>query len=354
VRLGADKAKLCADRGVNGVSSGMSTEATSTTREPRQGAPVRLVVDVCICTHNPRADLLAEVLAALAGQTAESESFRVILIDNTSEPPVRAEVLAPLHARGIDARIVVEQALGLTQARLRAAREAQGEWICFVDDDNVLAPNYLQVVLDHIRARPEAGAFGGRMLLPTSVQSPRWAAPFLPFLGIKDLGDDPQEALAPQWVECEPAGAGAVVHRSVMDAFCTLVTQRPAALELGRKGQGLASCDDSALMRGAYKLGRTVAYDPGLVLDHYINPSRLRFGYLMRLMYAYGESQVMLERILDTGVAHERHYASPIVAFRTLLSNFMRDCKKSVPFGIAMVGYHFSAWRAHRRLRASA
>lgn len=331
----------------------MSGETTAATCEPRQGAAARLAVDVCICTHNPRPDLLAAVIRALASQTAKSESFNVIVIDNMSEPPVSADVLAPLAAGGVDARIVVEPALGLTQARLRAGREAKGEWICFVDDDNVLAPNYLEAVLDHIRTHPESGAFGGRMLLPASVSSPRWAAPFLPFLGIKDLGDRPQEALAAQWVECEPAGAGAVVHRSVMDAFCTLVAERPAALELGRKGQGLASCDDSALMRGSYKLGRTVAYDPDLVLDHYINPSRLRFAYLMRLMYAYGESQVMLERVLDTNVAHERHYSSPMVVFRTLLSNFMRDCKKSLPFGIAMVGYHFSAWRAHRRLRAS-
>lgn len=332
----------------------MSGEAASTTGGPRQEAAVHLVVDVCICTHNPRPDLLANVVLALAGQTAESDSFRVILIDNLSAPPVSADVLVPLRARGIDARIVVEPALGLTQARLRAAREADGEWICFVDDDNVLASNYLQVAFDHIRARPDAGAFGGRMLLPASVPSPRWAEPFLPFLGIKDLGNCPQEALAEQWVECEPAGAGAVVHRSVIDAFCTLVAQRPAALELGRKGQGLASCDDSALMRGAFKLGRTVAYDPDLVLDHHINPSRLRFGYLMRLMYAYGESQVMLERVLGTSVTHDRHYSSPLVVFRTLLSNFMRDCKKSLPFGIAMVGYHFSAWRAHRRLKANA
>lgn len=330
----------------------MSGEATSATRETRPAASARVAVEVCICTHNPRPALLVEVIAALARQTASANAFNVVLIDNLSDPPLSADALAPLHARGINARVVVERALGLTQARLRAARETKSDWICFVDDDNVLEPNYLEAVLDHIQIHPQAGAFGGKLLLPASVDAPRWTAPFLPFLGIKDLGGQPQEALSASWVECEPAGAGAVVHRSVVDAFCKLVADRPSALSLGRKGQGLASCDDSALMRGSYKLGRTVAYNPNLVLQHHIDPSRLRVGYLMRLMYAYGESQVILERVLESGAPTGKHYSSPIIVFRTLLSNFLRDCKKSLAFGVAMLGYHISTWRAHRRLKA--
>lgn len=318
--------------------------------ETNSSCPVGLI-DICICTHNPRQDLFVKVIASLADQTASSNSFRVVIVDNMSSPPLKASLLEPLKRRGVEARIVVEQALGLTSARLRAARETEGEWICWVDDDNILAPDYLQMAIDYIRENPNVGSFGGKLLLPASINAPTWSTPFLPFLGIKDIGDEAKSALSMTWCDSEPAGAGAVVHRSVMDAFCRLVTERPEALSLGRKGRGLASCDDSLLMRGAFKLGRTTAYNPKLVLQHYINPDRIKLVYLMRLMYAYGESQVLLEHVLSGGAPTPEYYSTPSKTFGTIVYVIKSEWKKSPAFGLAMVGYHFSAWRAYRRIK---
>lgn len=308
-------------------------------------------LDVCICTHNPRLDLIGKVIAALAEQSAASDTFRVVIVDNMSSPPLEAALLKPLTRRGVEARIVVEPELGLTSARLRAARETKAEWICWVDDDNVLAPDYLQVAIDYIRENPNVGSFGGKLLLPESIHAPAWSKPFLPFLGIKDIGDETKSTLSATWCDSEPAGAGAVVHRSVMDAFCKLVAERPEALSLGRKGRGLASCDDSLLMRGSFKLGRTIAYHPKLVLQHHINPNRIKFGYLVRLMYAYGESQVLLERMLTGDVPTPDHYRTPKKTLRTMLYVVKTEWENSPAFGLAMAGYHFSAWRAYRRVQ---
>jgi glycosyltransferase involved in cell wall biosynthesis len=332
----------------------MSGEVAAPVRAARRTAPLDPTLDICICTHNPRRDLLRSVIEALAVQSAPTDAFRVLLVDNASDAPLEEALLEPLRRRGVEARLVTETSIGLTQARLRAAHETKAQWICFVDDDNVLAPDYLETALEHIQADPDRGAFGGRLLLPNTIATPRWTRPFLPFLGIKDLGEDSQSAVSPTWCECEPAGAGAVVHRDVVETFCARVGARPDALSLGRKGQGLASCDDSLLMRGSYELGRSVAYDPKLVLEHHIDPRRLRLGYLLRLMYAYGESQVRLERLLQSGAPMGKHYKSPLVAARTLLHNFLQASRKSLAFGFAMLGYHFSAWRAHQRLSSAA
>ena len=40
------------------------------------------MIDVCICTHNPRRDILALVLNSLARQTIENGAFRVLVVDN--------------------------------------------------------------------------------------------------------------------------------------------------------------------------------------------------------------------------------------------------------------------------------
>jgi len=90
-------------------------------------------VTVCICTHNPRADILSRVLAALAAQTAGVYAFDVLLVDNASAPPLLADVLAALTGAGVRVRLVREPALGLVHARHRAARETQADWLLFVN-----------------------------------------------------------------------------------------------------------------------------------------------------------------------------------------------------------------------------
>ena len=81
-------------------------------------------LDVCICTHGPRAEALAPTIAALARQTA-APAFRVLLVDNPTEPPIPDAVLDPLRAGGIPARMVREPVLGNASARLRAIAETR-------------------------------------------------------------------------------------------------------------------------------------------------------------------------------------------------------------------------------------
>ena len=46
--------------------------------------------------------------------------------------------------KNLNARIVREEKLGLTHARVRGFQEAKGEIVVMVDDDNVLKPDYLE------------------------------------------------------------------------------------------------------------------------------------------------------------------------------------------------------------------
>src|SRR5215471_17206377 len=92
---------------------------------------------VILCSHNPRADYLARVMVGLTRQSLARERWELLVIDNASDPPISAGIDLSWHPL---ARIVREEALGLTQARLRGYREAGAGVLVFVDDDNVLAP----------------------------------------------------------------------------------------------------------------------------------------------------------------------------------------------------------------------
>jgi hypothetical protein len=136
----------------------------------------------------------------------------------------------------------------------------------------------------------------------------------------------------------------------VLNAYERRIGELGKVAELGRKGrQGLGSCEDSLMMRGAARLGLKAAYVPNLVLFHHLSPHRLKLGYLLRLMRAYGPSHVALERALNGAVETPKYYADP-VEFRKMLWWVLKsEAKRSLPFAVAQMQYHFAARSAYAR-----
>jgi len=102
-------------------------------------------ISVVICTHNPRPAYLRRVLQALRNQVLPLNQWELHLIDNASQ-----EELEPgtwdlsWHPHG---RLLREEDIGLSNARMRGMREAGADLLVFVDDDNVLDPSYLSEVI---------------------------------------------------------------------------------------------------------------------------------------------------------------------------------------------------------------
>jgi len=253
-------------------------------------------LEVCICTHNPRPDIFRLVLMSLTRQTAEKGSFRVVIIDNASTPPFTAENYAELTAAGITAEIVCEPKLGNVFSRAKAYQATSGDWILFVDDDNELHPDYIATGLEIISNRPELGCFGGKLELPEEVEVPRWMKPLLPFLAIRDFGDKEITNIADRWGQWEPVTAGGFINRKILGVYAKRIFEDPETHVLGRRGiSTLNSCEDSLMMAGAFHLGLACSYQPSLRLNHHVRAERFRLSYLLRLMYGFGRSEVMLD-----------------------------------------------------------
>jgi glycosyltransferase involved in cell wall biosynthesis len=243
--------------------------------------------------------VLALAVRSLARQTAAPGTFQVVLVDNASTPPLDDRVLAPLRETGVAATLTREEKPGLTQARLHAIRRTGAPWMLFVDDDNELADDFVVQGLAFAASRPDVGCFGGRLRLPETVSPPRWALPFLPFLGIKDEGDEVITGAGTHWGAWEPAGAGFWIRRDQLESFRARLEADPRAFGLGRTGRsGLASCEDSLMARESRRLGLVNAYVPSLSLRHHLDPARFDVGYLLRLMKGYGRSHVLLEELV--------------------------------------------------------
>src|SRR5690349_9705551 len=115
-------------------------------------------VTVIICTHNPRPDYLGRCLAALEAQTLYPDKWELILIDNASVPDRAPRPDLSWHPH---TRLIHEGNLGLTPARLRGIREAKGSLLVFVDDDNVLNADYLEMALHIAEEKTFLGAWSG-------------------------------------------------------------------------------------------------------------------------------------------------------------------------------------------------
>src|SRR5438045_2489860 len=102
------------------------------------------MISVIICTHNTRSDYFNRCLSVLETQTLPREKWELLLVDNASSPNRAPRPDLAWHPR---ARLVVEKQPGLTPARLRGIRESKGGLLIFVDDDNVLDPDFLETAL---------------------------------------------------------------------------------------------------------------------------------------------------------------------------------------------------------------
>lgn len=309
-------------------------------------------VSICICTHNPRPDLFARVIAALAAQT--ERGFEVLVVDNASTPLLTSDVLAPLVDRGIAARLVREEKPGLIHARLCAIGATASDWMLCVDDDNILAPNYVAEGLAFMRTHPSVAAFGGKLILPRETRVPPGTKPFLPYLAVRDEGEMPLMGVSPKWEIWEPPAAGAFIARAVLDDFAAFVRTNADSWALGRAPGSFASCEDSLLMHSAYRLKRATAYNPRLQLEHSIDPHRFEFANLLKLMEGYGQSHVVLDQLVRGPVATPRYYRTPAHVAMTMAAAVAHYLTASPAFSYARARYHLAAARAYRRIERGA
>jgi glycosyltransferase involved in cell wall biosynthesis len=118
---------------------------------PAMPLPKVPAFSVILPTHN-RPALLAEAIASLAGQSFTD--FEIIVIDDASSPPVDAIHLSGLANQPVQ---VLRNDLSQGGAASKSAgiRKARGRWVAFLDDDDLLAEDHLQVLASALADRTE-------------------------------------------------------------------------------------------------------------------------------------------------------------------------------------------------------
>jgi len=256
---------------------------------------------VIVCTHNPRPEYFRRTIEGLAHQTLPKDKWELCVIDNASAPPVSSLDDLSWHPA---ARIIREDRLGLTPARLRGIAEASGNILIFVDDDNVLAPDYLETACELFKTQPDVGCLGAGMIVPEFEEEPENSVRHATTLLALRQEANPLKATTFDTIVALPLGAGLCLTRNLAKAWTQLVGTDARRLALGRQGTNLSSGEDLdiALLTLSKKL--TCLVDPRLKIIHLIPASRVQRDYLLRLTEEISFSNVILRNVWEKEDRH--------------------------------------------------
>ncbi|MDP4299062.1 glycosyltransferase [Leptothrix discophora] len=111
-----------------------------------------VLVTICICTFR-RPRLLEELLRSLTGQLGVDFLWNIVVIDNDEEETAAKVVIDFCQSeRNIHIDYLVERRQGISYARNSAVRNSNGEYIAFIDDDEIASPGWLASLVNVAKA----------------------------------------------------------------------------------------------------------------------------------------------------------------------------------------------------------
>ena len=244
-------------------------------------------VSVVVCCHNS-AKILPETLACLANQrTADNVIYEVIVVDNASTDAT-AQIAERAWPQGhrIPLRVVRESRLGLSYARHCGVDAAEYEIISFIDDDNRVCQEWVQLVAEIMTQHPEVGACGGYNEAVCESTPPEW---FESYQWCYAAGAQWKEAGDVTQTRGYLWGAGLSIRKV---AWQQLISNGFRSLLVDRQGTSLGAGGDAELCFALRLAGWRLWYEPRLRLRHFITERRLKWQYLRLLNRGFGVASV--------------------------------------------------------------
>lgn len=248
------------------------------------------MISVIICTYNPKPIYLERTISSILHQQFPKKETDFFIVDNNSATPVKE--LSVVKKNKI--KVVVEKKPGLTAARECAARNARGDIIVFVDDDNILDQSYLQTAT-LLFQNPQLGVVSGNVV-PEYEQYPAdWFLRFEPMLALRNI---PSTHLfltsIPFYNEYFPIGAGMCIRAQLLKEYFQSINDSNR-IE-GRVGASLSSGEDLDIDFFAISKGYVVGATGRLKLLHIIPPQRCTVDYIQRLAVSSLHSSYLVNK----------------------------------------------------------
>ena len=246
-------------------------------------------ISVAICTYNG-ASRIPEVLDHLKAQVGMTErTWEVLVIDNNSKDET-AKVVKQYQGAWIDGvplRYIFEGQQGKSNAIKKAIEEARGDWVAFLDDDNLPDPQWVTNAVAFAENHPRAGAFGGQVHGLFDVEPPKTFGLVKSLFAINERVETYCYNTGGR-LEFGAPGAGLVVRRRAwLEAVPPSGLQRkgPTGDHRGTLGE------EFELQWRLHQQGWEIWHNASMKMQHKIPVSRFTSEYLEKFFRAIGLSR---------------------------------------------------------------
>ena len=239
------------------------------------------LISVCICTYQ-RPALLGELLKALAAQQIGDFTHEIVVVDNDATGSARNVVdnFREQHPE-LSCKYDIQPEKNIALTRNRTLALAEGDWIAFIDDDEIPVNDWL------VRLRNTADAYQSRMVFAPVV--PKYLPGTADWVIKGKFFERPRYRTGTS-IPCDNARTGnALVDAKLLRQFSPVFD--PAL--------GLSGGEDSALFDSLYQQGqRFVWCDEAAVMEEVpLDRANLRWlitrslrtsqGYARRVIHSH-------------------------------------------------------------------
>lgn len=235
------------------------------------------------CTYN-RDKYIGQTLQSVCDQKYSDNNYEIIVIDNNSTDNT-ASICEEFRAEypNKNFRYFKEMNQGLSFALNRGIKEAQGEFLIFVDDDETIIPEHLERLDNHLRTYPEAVLCGTPVIPVYEIPEPKWMSRFTQRLigGYFDQGKEVKILEAKNY----PGTGHTIIKKELYERYGNYNT------ELGRKGTSLIGAEDKDMFNRLKNNNIVCYYLPDIPIYHHIPPNKMTDEFFHKLTYSIGKSE---------------------------------------------------------------
>ncbi len=250
-------------------------------------------ISVIICCYNS-AEVIVPTLQALSAQRVPPGfGYEIIVVDNNCTDDTVQRVEKTWENASIHLQIVNEPQPGLIYARKTGVSKARFDIILFIDDDNILEPDWIERLLDMYSQWPEVGAIGGyNEPLFESGEKPAWFDKFASMYACTPSHENPGVSDFKQTLFGAGLSLRTKAARSVFDSPLPLFL-------VGRTQDALIRGEDSEICLRIALMGWKLWYECTINLKHYILKRRVNWEYVLKARRGGGHADIILKIYRD-------------------------------------------------------
>lgn len=246
---------------------------------------------IIMCCYNSVKRIDSALLCIFNQDYLQHAPIELVIVDNNSSDNLKEHISKLNIPDSVSINYVFESEPGLSAARKSGVLASSGDYICWIDDDNDIADDYLNVADEIFGTENKICFIGGKSDWPNSYKksdAPKFVTRFA-----KAVAVGKQRQYSEGYIEIGDFlwGAGLCMRRSVIlglykSGFQPILT--------GRLGESILSGEDGELTILLQLSGGLGYYSDRLYLEHRVDKFRFTYSYFTKLFFGMGLAYLTL------------------------------------------------------------